>query len=340
VRAPLAPRTVLDGWRIERELHASHRSHVYLATDVASGERVALKIPSTELAADPEALDRFLMEEWIARRVRNPHVLQARGIDRPRSQLYVVMEYVEGRSLAQWLRDHPRPDLETVRGLVEQVARGLQALHRLEMLHLDLRPENILVDGHGTARIIDFGSVRVAGLAEGAGSGRAELVAGTLQYTAPECLLGEPGSEQADLFSLGVIAYQLLAGRLPHGAAAASLRDRAGLARLRYASVLDARPDLPAWLDLALERAVDPLPHKRYAALSEFVHDLRHPPAQWLARRRPALVERHPVRFWQAVALLFALAALAELAVLHARAAGAPARHPAPHSIPPPQELP
>ena len=297
----LQPRTIFDGWRIERELHGSSRSHVYLATDIETGEAVALKTPSIDLAQDSEYLDRLALEEWIARRIRSAHVVQARGTGRPRSHLYLAMEYVEGVTLAQWMRDRTAPKLEEVRAIIEQVARGLQAFHRMEMIHRDLRPENVMIDGSGTTKIIDFGSVRVAGLAESVAQ---EEVLGTLQYTAPECLLGEPAGERADFYSLGVLAYQMLSGRLPYGAQFTSLRTRADQKRLIYASVLDEGRALPGWLDVVLAKAVHPLPEKRYEALSEFVYELSHPPA---VRSRVPLAERRPVRFWQALALVLAL---------------------------------
>ena len=297
----LQPRTIFDRWRIERELHGSSRSHVYLATDIETGEAVALKTPSIDLAQDSEYLDRLALEEWIARRIRSAHVVQARGTGRPRSHLYLAMEYVEGVTLAQWMRDRAAPKLEEVRAIIEQVARGLQAFHRMEMIHRDLRPENVMIDGSGTTKIIDFGSVRVAGLAESVAQ---EEVLGTLQYTAPECLLGEPAGERADLYSLGVLAYQMLSGRLPYGAQFTSLRTRADQKRLIYASVLDEGRALPGWLDVVLAKAVHPLPEKRYEALSEFVYELSHPPA---VRSRVPLAERRPVRFWQALAMVLAL---------------------------------
>ncbi len=107
-----------------------------------------------------------MMEEWIARRIDSAHVLKPHLQSRKRGYFYVVTEFVDGQTLGQWMIDNPRPDLETVRGIVEQVARGLRAFHRLEMLHRDLRPENIMIDRTGTARIIDFGSTLVAGVAE------------------------------------------------------------------------------------------------------------------------------------------------------------------------------
>ena len=308
----LRPREVFDGYRIERELHASHRSHVYLATDLDSGDSVVLKTPSIDLGQDEAYLDRFIMEEWIARRVNSAHVLRPRSRTRARSHLYVAMEYVQGQTLAQWMRDRPAPELETVRDIVEQVARGLQAFHRMEMLHQDLRPENVMVDGSGTVKIIDFGSTHVAGLADGAPSGQPAAL-GTLSHSAPEYLLGEAGSERSDQFSLGVLTYHMLTGRLPYGTRVAGIRTRTDLKQLVYASAMDERRRIPAWVDGALMRAVHPLPHKRYEALSEFVHDLRHPNRRHLARTRVPLAERHPVRFWQGVALLLVLINIALL---------------------------
>ncbi len=310
---PLAPRMEIDGYHVVRELHASARSHVFLATPPGGGAPVVLKTLATEMRADPAALERFLMEDWIAQRIANPHVVRAAGRGHARKFLYTVSEYVEGQTLHQWMIDNPRPALETVRGFVEQIANGLQAFHRLEMLHQDLRPKNVMVDGTGTAKIIDFGSTRVAGIAENAlPLAQAEML-GTLQYMAPEYFLGEGGDERSDLFSLGVIAYQMLSGRLPYGAEVSRARTRAAQRQLRYQSVLADDREIPAWIDAVLRRAVHPDPARRYGELSELVHDLRHPSAAWLERRRPALLERNPVAFWRGLALILAAALIVAL---------------------------
>jgi serine/threonine protein phosphatase PrpC/aminoglycoside phosphotransferase len=304
----LQARDVLDGHEILRELHSSSRSHVYLAVDRRDGRRVVLKTPSIDLQGDGAYLDRFMLEEWIARRIDSPHVLRAVADDGPpREHLFVAMEYVEGCTLAQWMVDHPRPELVLVRDIVEQIARGLQAFHRMEMLHQDLRPENIMIDGHGTVKIIDFGSVRVAGLAEIAAPAAGADILGTLSYTAPEYFLGEPGTVRSDLFSLGVITYQMLCGRLPYGTRVASVRSRAALNKLQYLSARDDHSAFPAWVDAVLRRAVHPNPLKRPEVLTEFVHDLRHPGAADLAPRGVPLSERHPVQFWRGTALVLAL---------------------------------
>ena len=138
----LMPRDRFEGFTVVRELHASARSHVLLAVDDATGQQAVLKLPSVDLRDDPAYLDGFVREEWVARRVDSAHVLKASPVDRVRTHLFVAMEYVKGQTLAQWMVDHPNPTLDSVRGIVDQLAKGLQALHRREMLHQDLRPEN------------------------------------------------------------------------------------------------------------------------------------------------------------------------------------------------------
>ncbi|WP_197038437.1 bifunctional protein-serine/threonine kinase/phosphatase [Billgrantia saliphila] len=309
----LAPRMTLDGYRIVRQLHASHRSHAYLAVDETSDERVVIKTLATELQQDPAQVERFLMEEWIARRIDSVHVVKPHRSERRRHHLYSVTEHIEGQTLAQWLRDHPRSELETVRGIVEELARGLRAFHRLEMVHQDLRPHNVMIDATGTVKIIDLGSVRVGGLAETARAEAGQPPLGTLAYTAPECFLGEPPTPRADMYSLAVIAYQLLTGELPYGTQVAKARTRAAQRRLSYRSALAANRELPPWVDEVLRKALHPLPEKRFDALSEFTHELRQPSREFLARARPPLIERDPVLFWKGVSALLAFAVLALL---------------------------
>ena len=303
----LVPRMVFDGFTIMRELHASSRSHVYLASLDPAAAPVVIKTLATEMRADVAHLDRFLMEDWVAQRISNAHVVKAAARGHRRNFLYTVTEYVEGQTLHQWLIDHPKPSIETVRGIIEQIANGLLAFHRLEMLHQDLRPQNVMIDATGTAKLIDFGSTRVAGISEiDSPIERSELL-GTLQYTAPEYFLGESGSTRSDLFSLGVIAYQMLSARLPFGAEVPKARTRAAQRQLKYQSVLDDEREIPAWLDDVLRKATHPDPNRRYEELSEFVYDLRHPTADYLSRTRAPLLERNPVAFWRGVSLILAV---------------------------------
>lgn len=302
----LEPRMQFDGYRIVRELHISSRSHVHLAVDEASGAKVVLKTPSMDLRGDAAYLERFLLEEWIARRLDNPHVVKACPPPRQRRYLYTVSEFIDGQTLAQWMLDHPQPDLETMRGIVEQIARGLRAFHRLEMLHQDLRPQNLMIDATGTLKIIDFGSTRVAGLTERNAPGTQDNLLGTAAYTAPEYFLGEAGTPRSDQYSLAVIAYQLLSGRLPYGADVARARTTAAQKRLCYQPLRHAQRDIPAWIDEVLGKALHPDPARRYAELSEFVFELRQPNPAFLNRARPPLLERNPLLFWKGLSLLLA----------------------------------
>jgi serine/threonine protein phosphatase PrpC/predicted Ser/Thr protein kinase len=307
---PLPPileaRMVFDGYRILRELHSSSRSHLYLGIDTASDGLVVLKIPSIDLRRDPEHLKRFVMEEWVARRINSAHVLKPCLLSRRRNFLYVAMEFIEGQTLRQWMVDNPKRDLRTVRGIVEQVARGLQAFHRMEMLHQDLRPDNVMIDKTGTVKIIDFGSTKVKGVIEAAASTAADPILGTAQYAAPEYFLGQSGTSRSDIFSLGVITYEMLTGRLPYGADIAKTRTRAQQRKLRYKSALDDSRDIPAWIDCVLEKATHPDPLKRYDELSEFIHELRHPDPSYLEPRPVPLIERNPLLFWQGVSVILA----------------------------------
>ena len=314
---PCAPlleaRMSFEGYRILREIHASSRSHLYLALDEDTGAQVVIKTPSIDLRDDPAYLERFLLEEWIAQRIDSPHVLKPCARTRAPRSIHLVTEYVEGQTLAQWMADHPRPELEAVRRIVEQIAKGLRAFHRLEMLHQDLRPQNVMIDSSGTVKIIDFGSVRVAGVCEAA-PGETGLL-GTAAYSAPEYFLGEAGTVRSDLFSLGVIAYQMLSGRLPYGAAVAKTRTAADQRRLAYRSLAEHRRDIPAWVDGALRKALHPDPGRRHAELPEFVHDLRHANAALLGRAHPPLIERNPLVFWKALSALLAIVVLAMAAL-------------------------
>ncbi|MDR3467843.1 MAG: protein kinase [Xanthobacteraceae bacterium] len=312
----LEPRMEFDGFRIVRQLHASHRSHIYLAVDTDDDRMVALKIPSIDLRDDPAYVRRFKLEEWVARRLNSPHVLKPSPPARRRGFLYVVNEFIDGQTLTQWMRDNERPALETVRGLVVQIARGLQAFHRKEMLHQDLRPDNIMIDRTGTVKIIDFGATRVAGVAEAAPSAHAGEILGTQAYAAPEYFLGEAPTTASDIYSLGVITYQMLTGRLPYGAEMAKATTRAAQSRVRYRSARDDDHPVPDWIDGALRKAVQFDPRRRYAELSEFVHDLHHPNKAFADQPTP-LIERNPLLFWKALSFLLACALLVTLIVQH-----------------------
>ena len=303
----LEARETFDGYTILRSLHASSRSHVYLALDNETENQVVIKTPSVTLQGDPAYLEKFLMEEWIARRVSSPYVLKPCLQSRKRNYLYIVMEFIEGQTLTQWMRDNPKPEMATVRGIVDQIAKGLLAFHRLEMIHQDLRPENIMIDGSGTVKIIDFGATKVAGLDEISSPIEHADILGTALYTAPEYFLGEVGSARSDLYSLAVITYQMLTGKLPYGINVSKARTRSAQKKLNYISALHDDREIPAWVDFTLQTALHPNPYKRYAELSEFIFDLSQPNKAFLNKTAPPLMERNPVLFWKSVSLFLSI---------------------------------
>jgi eukaryotic-like serine/threonine-protein kinase len=301
---PLQPGMVLDGYRIVRELHASKRTQVYLALDSRTDHKVILKTPSINYSDDAEYIEGFLHEEWAGRRIRNQHVLKVFEPHGRRQCLYYVTEYIEGWTLRQWMTDNPQPALEDVREIVAQIAAGLRAFHRLEMVHQDLKPENIMIDRHGTVKIIDFGSTRIAGIEEITTPLTRGNLLGTRNYTAPEYLQGLQGTNVADIYSLGVVAYEMLTGHLPYGKQELTTRR---LRRVHYLPAAQANPAIPPWIDRALEKAVMIERGRRYSLLSEFIHDLMHPNPAFASRRTEPLIERNPLLLWQGVAALLLL---------------------------------
>lgn len=302
----------VDGFRIIRLIHSNNRSHIYLAVS-PTGEKVALKFPATETHQDPIYMRRFLMEEWIARRLQSPHVIKAAETPESRTSLYVVTEFIQGQTLRQWMADHPNPSMETIRDIASQMIKGLRAFHRKDMLHKDFRPENIMIDADGTVKIIDLGSTRIAGVQEALPEEDTHML-GTLQYSAPEYIVGDRASVAADQFSLGVVIYEMLTGRLPFRSDAARVETRRDVARLVYRDAQDGSNAVPYWINHALKRATHPDPNQRFAALSEFEAALRAPLANVDAQGMTPLLQRDPLRFWQGLCAVLVLIILALLA--------------------------
>lgn len=295
---------IIDGYRIIREIHASNRSQLYLAVDSDTGLNVALKTPSVNYEDDPAYIERFTMEEWIGRRIDNPHVIKVYEPTRRRRFLYHITEYLKGITLRQWMYDHPKPALEEVRIVVEQIAKGLRAFHRMEMVHQDLKPENILIDDTGTVKLIDFGSTKVAGIAEIATPVERSNLLGTKNYTAPEYAMNQPGSNRSDIYSLGVITYEMLTGKLPYGEMSSNWKNKNFAGDLNYTPATDYNDAIPDWVNAMLRKAVHPNPDYRYGELSEFLYDLRHPNPFLLYQDYRPLLERNPLAFWRGLSLI------------------------------------
>ncbi|MEH6637709.1 MAG: serine/threonine-protein kinase [Porticoccaceae bacterium] len=275
-------------------------AQVYLAEDEDSGEQVVLKTPSINFEDDPVFLDMFMHEEWVGTRLDNNHVLRVIGQNRPRNFLYYVAEYIDGQTLRSWMNDNPEPDLTEVRQISGQIARGLMAFHNMDMIHQDLKPENVMIDDHGTVKIIDFGSTKIAGIEEIASPLQRLTLLGTKNYTAPEYLLGYSCSTYSDIFSLGVIVYEMMTGNLPYG----EKYDEGSVQRMGYISARRWLPELPMWVDGALEKEVKKNTERRYGELSEFIYDLDNPNDAFLIGQSQPLLARNPLAFWRGLALL------------------------------------
>lgn len=295
----------IDGLEIISILHAGTRSHVYIARDAQTDTRYVLKAPSRNFEDDASYLEGFVREQWVGRRLSHPGLMRVFP-PRPNSPfLYLLCEEVRGQTLRDWMVEHPRPSLVEVREILSETIRALRALHRMGMVHRDLKPENIMLTHDGTVKIIDYGTVKVAGL-EDIGSAAAQVgehpPIGAVNYTAPETVLCRPSDTRSDLFSIGVITYELLAGQRPFS----EMDGRAtSLDSWRYTSLKETRSDLPFWAAHAVAKACEPNPSRRTAVLSELLEDLRRPSqSARQSEETSALLERNPVAFWKGATLI------------------------------------
>ncbi|PCJ30115.1 MAG: protein kinase [Gammaproteobacteria bacterium] len=295
---------ILEGYRITRELHASSTSQLYLAVDVDTDEKVVIKTPSVNFEDDPAYLERFQMEEWVGRRIDSPHVIRTVEATRPRQFLYYVMEYIEGRPLDQWITDQKEPNLTVIRNIISQAVSGVRAFHRLDMLHQDLKPGNIMITDEGLVKIVDFGSTKIAGIADVSTPIERKELLGTKHYTAPEYLINGVGTSQSDLFSLGCIAYEMITGKLPYGNDIVKATNKTSINRLKYTPVSRHVSNIPDWIDKALQKAVNVNPVNRYEEMSELESDLRKPNPEFLIEQQRPLLERNPEAFWKGLAIL------------------------------------
>jgi serine/threonine protein kinase/serine/threonine protein phosphatase PrpC len=290
---------IIDGYRVVREISSSSRSQLYLVEDTDTGLNLIMKTPSVNYEDDPAYIDRFIREEWIGRRIENQHVVKVYEPTRRRRFLYIIEEFLEGLTLRQWMNDNPNPDLEEVRLIVEQIGKGIQAFHRLEMLHQDLKPDNIIIDLNGTVKLIDFGSAKVAGIAEITTPVEQTNLLGTKNYTAPEYANDQPGSNRSDIYSLGIMCYEMLSGKLPFGDMPSNWKTNDLKESMTYIPITDHVSTIPKWLNATLKKAVHPNHNKRYEELSEFLYDLRHPNPKLSTEDFRPLIEREPVQFWK-----------------------------------------
>jgi serine/threonine-protein kinase len=262
-----------DRYRLDRRLGAGGMSTVRLAFDTRLERNVAVKLLAEHLAQDASFVSRFRREALAAARLVHPNVVQVFdfGSDEASGRQYIVMEYVDGQSCAEILRERGHlPPGEAVE-ILAQACRGLDYAHRNGVVHRDVKPGNLLRSSHGMVKLADFG---IAKAAEQSDITKVGSVLGTAAYLSPEQARGEPAGPASDLYALGVVAYQLMAGRLPYEAA--SLTDLARLQATPPPRLDDLEPDVPPTLAAAVLRAMASDPDQRFsdaAAMEDALRD-------------------------------------------------------------------
>ena len=300
---PLEVGQSLDGYTVLKELHASPRSQIYLVKD-AHDKRLIMKTPSLNFEDDPAYIERFILEQWIGNRIDSPYVVKIAEHQSHKSALYTLMEYVDGITLEQWMKENPKPDINEVIRIAELISRGLRAFHRKDILHQDIKPDNIVLDRQGVPRIIDFGSCFAAGVDEIQTPFEREDALGTALYSAPETRFRLKKTMKSDMFSLALLVYEMLTGKMAFGSQLEKLTDQKNIHRLKYQSATKCNPMVPYWMDAAIEKALSVKPENRPEALSEFLFDLQKPNKKYQHKLAKPLIEKNPLRVWQALAVV------------------------------------
>src|SRR6266851_4250313 len=307
IPVPLGGETI-DGFVLKAPLSDGRHTRLFVAVDEVEGGEVALKFPKPQVAAVATYRAAFVREAWVGARVNSPWV--GRIIELPPGRqtcLYTVMPLYQGELLETRLARRPSLGLEEGRNIAIKLARAAAALHRAGIIHRDIKPDNVILESDASLKLIDLGVVRIPGLEDFP----SEDIPGTPGYMAPEMFAGEPGNEATDLYALGVTMFRAFAGEFPYGNPDATSPPR----RDRPKELSALRPDLSAWLQAALGRAIAIDPSERFRDMSEFAVEMEAGPARAPAavRRPRTLYERAPLQFWQGVAALLGLALLLAL---------------------------
>ncbi|QSX32365.1 bifunctional protein-serine/threonine kinase/phosphatase [Shewanella avicenniae] len=311
---PMSLGQSLDGYRVRKVLHESERSQVYLVQN-PQGQLAVMKTPSVNYIDDAAYIERFMQESWIGSRIRHQNVVALVDHDQPKSALYYLTEYLNGQPLDNWLAGK-KCDPDTTLHLVSQMEAGLRALHRREMVHRDLKPGNVMVCQDKRVKLLDFGSCYVRGLAEISTPIERDHILGTADYSAPELLLGHTGNLQSDLFSLAVITFEMLTGKLPFYGKLAECRTAKDFAALKYQPISDLAPEVPSWMDAAVRRALSINPADRYADTHEFFTALSTPARVAVSGQFVPLLQREPLKFFKVVCGIQSLVIIALLLAL------------------------
>jgi eukaryotic-like serine/threonine-protein kinase len=259
------PTDVAGRYRIERRLGAGGMSTVFMATDTVLERPVAIKLLAEHLAEDEAFVARFRREALAAARLQHPNIVQVfdSGQDPDSGRHFIVMEYVNGPSCADMLREHKQLGVDETVRIVRDACHGLDYAHRAGVVHRDVKPGNLLVVGEsGATKLADFG---IAKAAEQTRITQVGSVLGTAAYLSPEQAAGEEAGPPSDIYSLGVCAYQFLTGRLPHEYT--SLTELALKQQQEGVEPITVhRPEVSRELDQAIRLALERDPSMRYSS--------------------------------------------------------------------------
>lgn len=296
----------IDGFRLDTLLSDGRYTRLFRATDTASGQTVAIKFPKPALLSESGAKLAFTREILVGSRVSSPFVGGVVAVPQERqSRLYGVQPFYEGQTLEQRLTSPI--SLEEGLGIAIRLTRAVAALHKLGIIHRDIKPDNVMLTTDGGLKLIDLGVARLPRVEEFAAS----EIPGTPSYLAPEMFTGNLGNEQTDLFALGVTLWRIFAGRYPYGEIEAFSRPRFR----KPETPSSHRPELPAWLDSVLTRCVSIDPEERFGDAIELLRALEGGAAVARVNQNfVPLIERNPARFWQLVSLVLLIALIVSLA--------------------------
>jgi serine/threonine-protein kinase len=264
---------VAERYELEELVGSGGMSSVFRATDTLLERKVALKILHEEYTNDADYVERFRREARAVAQLAHPNIVTVIDRGEQDGRQFIVFEYVDGESLKHLVdRTGPLPVEEAVE-LALQVARALSFAHQQGLVHRDVKPQNVLLNDDGRAKVTDFGIARSLDLDVQHGLTQTGTVMGTSDYIAPEQARGERVDEQTDIYSLGVVLYELLTGEVPFpgdnfvAVAMRHINEPPPSARAR-------RPDVPARLDAAIRRAMAKEPSGRFASMAEFAGEL------------------------------------------------------------------
>ncbi len=251
----------------------SGMASIYRGTDLRTNRQVAIKIPHPEMAADPALAARFEREAEIGEKLEHPGVMKVLESGSC-GQVYMVMEWVEGRLLRKVMTANRKLPADRARSIVVAICDALDYIHRQGVTHRDLKPENIMIDAEDRIKLIDFGIADQTG-ARRLTSGKDSQIAGTPDYISPEQVRGERGDRRSDLYALGVILYEMLTGTTPFSGSN-SLTVMNDRLLNNPPPPRELNPEISPELQEAIYRALEREPRHRYSTAREFGWDLQH----------------------------------------------------------------